>query len=552
MAVQPSVLYSKRPRQQPTKPHTELVVNSMCFFLSRHFQCVRDDEWIQHTHQYLVRCANPEYAKCIVDGALVHLDEGYSSPCHTCTGKFMQPRDAPVVWSRSPPDETTAAAQAAAVSYVNSLCDLVQLSSLPRWDNIYVDDGHEIKRTARMELACRFRKDHFHRGPRCGCCETNTQPELHNPSAAHRQSMARVYLFPWEQDGEADQQFAMEDAEEDVRQLTAAWDILTSQPELDTLNRLRMASTVGEIRVIPFYLELWDSRDRTQHVRDMWQRKQAEEGGAEGWKNEYNMAFVAHEDVDVDDESMDWEIRYRKRLVKLMIDIAAGDPGLPLERLRSVVQLCFRLLDVDLDRLALDETLGPAFGANLWDLHQRARSLSQDGLQDDRPAGSLWLNELKWEVLDYSFRRNRMLRYEDERVREAAIESTVTPLTAAQVAALPADRKECSFCFEELRNPSEHHAAMRMHCPSGHLIGRNCWMEAWRAKRLHEMDVEDGILCHSCAHFKIGDWRVPSSRWEVWLDDMKDIPDHLVQYFLEMHGGTTLPREGYQGLLPME
>ncbi|WYZ39749.1 hypothetical protein EsH8_IV_000090 [Colletotrichum jinshuiense] len=462
------------------------------------------------------------------------MTEDYGIPCHNCTAKFIHPVAEPVR-SRSHPNENHYAAKRAANGYAESLCDFLIMAMTSTAPDILNRQHQHVFRVSKMETACRFDKQHFHNGASCDCSETNTEPELHNMSAAMRRLVSRAYLFPyqglWPDTRPALQRTYWPDA---LFNTERTWDDPNSnhrplydhqvarhlqQPNLSILDHIGNPMMHGDapVTVIPFIKEYWDPSTRFDRLKQHGQLLLDSIGGLEGWLQRYTAAFGHYGNIHRDRVRQEYTLRLF--LTTMVTHQLAIDPGITYERALSIADVFARIWDPNPETIRNDPVVGvPLADAMIYLIVSARQSLMWN--PSYQFGGQIFSRDVKFLYSKYCLERNRDMRLEDERTREAAIEDTVTPLTALEVAALPPDQMECSLCMDDMSNPLEPHAAVRLKCPSGHLVGMNCWMEFWRKKRQVHMVQEDGILCHSCGHFKLGEWKAPVHRINLFANDV--------------------------------
>ncbi|KAK2758483.1 hypothetical protein CKAH01_05531 [Colletotrichum kahawae] len=525
----------------------------MCIFLSRHFSCQVNGAPDTHTHQYLVRCANPLYELCIIPDVLPTCDETYSFPCHGCTGKFIEPVTKPLIrrWNleipqspipEAPPaiEPRNAQEEEAIISYTHALCDIMIASTVPRWPSIPAGEDHlQLYRTSKMEMACRFSKDHFDKGGLCDCNETNKEPELHNIAVAMRQTVARTYLYPRENTGptklldargkvvkaidESRREYAWNDPMNTGHTFRGRAEAkMADQPDLSQLNHLKKPTSVGDIQVIPFFMDIWDNDKAhlfiNQYMQHDWNSKG---GGVDGWYKAYR-SFSKEKgdfftDVDLD---------LCMRLINTAKNLVINDSGLTFRRMFQVMRIFENLLF--LAPVGRDGVSQPALAClnKLLDLVRRGRGvLRRRHLPDlSEPlgfGGDAWYDQLRMMGMHHHFHRSRLIRKNDEFACATAVQNTVIPLSEEEIAALPEDKRDCAACGEEMGWPLEGHAAMRIKCPSRHLVGMNCWMKACRGKRLLQMGTND-IKCHSCGDFTVGEWEAAKPRSRMYCKEVSN------------------------------
>ncbi|KAE9581643.1 hypothetical protein CGCF415_v013166 [Colletotrichum fructicola] len=409
-------------------------------------------------------------------------------------------------------------------------------STVPRWPIIPADEDHlQLYRTSKMEMACRFSKDHFDKGGLCDCNRTNIEPELHNIAVAMRQTVARTYLYPREGThptpvlvggkivyvNEQKKEYAWDDpvnAGHTFRDEAMAK--MAGQSDLSQLNHLKRPTSVGEIQVIPFFMDIWDNDKAhiimSQSMEHDWNMK---EGGIEAWYEK----FLGHYGNEYDSVK-EIELNFRMRLINTANNLVINDCGLTFLRMFQVMRIFKNILFFEMEDWGKDPQLTPACASKLAELcRQGARPMPERKLLFGEPVGfggDAWFDQLRMLGMHHYFHRNRSLHREDEFASAAAIQNTVMPLSEEEIAALSDEDRECAICEKEMGWPLEGHAAMRIKCPSRHRVGMNCWMKTCRLKRLSERGRD--INCHSCADSKVGEWHAVESRDRVFAVDVRD------------------------------
>ncbi|KAF9878040.1 hypothetical protein CkaCkLH20_04616 [Colletotrichum karsti] len=475
----------------------------MCFFLTRHFSCVENGATVTHTHQYLVRCANPFYVDCIADGALPKMTQRYNISCHNCSGKWHHPTVAPsaVVYS---PAENKEAVHRAEQSYIREMCSLIAVSTYPRWPETPDDAKRDIYPVVKQELACRFNKDHFDNGNLCDCSDTNTHPELHNISAALRQVIARCYLLPWEWQETTSNKAEFPFPGKENPRFRFIGDRLKKQPELSALNHLKAPTTIGDIGVLDFFVEPWDWKQREMHMRQSFKANcWLSWGRPEVWYNDFN--DVMSPQTPLPDCQIADELDFRGQIVHKIFSLLTVDSGLSPDRAASIARVHTIIMSPDPNLLSRDQTFDEGTKRALHHITLRMPHFNHHNLTTPS-VGAAWTAEDENINTAYHLRRNRDLLLSDEDSRMRAIERAVVPLTRAEFDAL--DEPDCLICIEAMSYPGEPHAAVRFRCPSRHYVGMNCWMKAQRKKR--SVDSGRAIRCIACGdNYPLGEWPAP-------------------------------------------
>ncbi|TID01726.1 hypothetical protein CH35J_003405 [Colletotrichum higginsianum] len=182
---------------------------------------------------------------------------------------------------------------------------------------------------------------------------------------------------------------------------------------------------------------------------------------------------------------------------------AVSHSGLSPARAIAVAAVLTPLLDPNPSPIA---TIDVEITGLLQKLFQARKASEQERY---RFAGDMIAFEDSWRYTKYHLKRNREITLNDEHTREVAIENASIPLTEPEIERLRAAGSydvDCVVCDEEMGDPQDSHAAVRLKCDAHHSIGKNCWM---RFNRRKKGQYTDGIRCHSCADKIIGTWGVP-------------------------------------------
>ncbi|KAK1597098.1 uncharacterized protein LY79DRAFT_587567 [Colletotrichum navitas] len=514
----------------------------MCILLQRIYRCWKNDAWTQHPYSYLNRCANPRYADCIAPGALGMVTENYDVPCPSCTNEFFQTRHAPVRVTANlhTIDESSPRAQAAAQEYAKSLVEFLTMAFTPAGTVVDDADDQRAFRVCKMETACRFDKDHFDNGAFCTGAHwtdpkqkelfedipTNTWPELHNLGAAMRRTVSQGYLFPYR--GYWPCQMAVYDpvlVAQDNVQVVPVTDMNTERPRNEGVPDVRQPSYeycvqrhLGQpdiqvlknvvdpansqntpVAVIPFLKSKFDEGLRLEKI---WQETfcgaLVKFGGSDAWEDLWRQYSLA---------PADGERMMRCEFSLIATKLLCQDSGLSHARARAVADILVHIWEINPVRRG--ELVGPALLGPFEKLLEAGRDMMR--FWPYSFTGEMLFNEETLQYTQYHFKRNLALWLQDEHVRQRAIDDTFEPLTAGEVDALAAadgdpDAIDCVACGEEMARPPHAHAAVRLKCGAGHMIGKNCWTRSLRRKTGVQMD---GIRCHSCADKVLGPWKMP-------------------------------------------
>ncbi|OHX00984.1 hypothetical protein CSPAE12_00339 [Colletotrichum incanum] len=209
-----------------------------------------------------------------------------------------------------------------------------------------------------------------------------------------------------------------------------------------------------------------------------------------------------------------------RRVVSQGYLLLAQDSGLSDARARAVAEILVHVWVVN--PIARGKLVGPALLGLFEKVLDAGRKAVKDRLYNF--AGDMLATDAGLKFTQYYFMRNRELWLLNEYARQHAIESTVEPLGEQEIdhlrAAVP-DDMDCVACGEEMAHPPDAHAAVRLKCGAGHMIGMKCWTRALRRKKWVEMD---GIKCHSCADKILGPWKMPMNLHVVDAYDVANTP----------------------------
>ncbi|KAF6828199.1 hypothetical protein CPLU01_08678 [Colletotrichum plurivorum] len=364
----------------------------MCRLLTRFFDCEVDGKKTEHSYQYLERCANPEYASCIAEGALCHVSE--CDVLETSMNGMVL---------RSNPDQTALAPEQAVF----------------------------MMETCEKELACRFNKSHFSKGAYCDCAEANSAPELHNISAAIRQVVARANTFSEDGDVRVKREFKKADWQAVRASMFGGYHItresLAAQPNLSGLDHLRKPSAVDTTRVLPFAFETWDHRTRYDRLKMHYTTCINTRYDSRGcWKME--AAINAGELLNTFHADVDKSWQHRHRLMKVTMRLLSVDNGLTLVRCYSIIDLAMGLLG----QYGTDIKARGDLAQALYDLLHSSKTLMvllDTAVLDTIAVGEIFLVSERFMAMTHLLRRNREMRMKDEMVRLQAISDTYTRLT---------------------------------------------------------------------------------------------------------------------------
>ncbi|KAF6837537.1 hypothetical protein CMUS01_04962 [Colletotrichum musicola] len=478
----------------------------MCRLLTRFFDCEVDGDKVEHSYQYLERCANPEYSSCIAEGALCHVSEWYERSCHQCTGSFIHPMTRPARTQMSKTDEQSPAAQKAAISYFKSLSDVLE--------------------TSMNGMVLRSNPDQTALAPEqaCDCAEANSAPELHNISAAIRQVVARANTFSEDGDVRVKREFKKADWQAVRASMFGGYHItresLAAQPNLSELDYLRKPSAVDTTRVLPFAFETWDHRTRYDHLKRHYTTCINTRYDSRGcWKMEASinageLLNTFHADVE-----KSWQ--HRHRLMKVIMRLLSVDNGLTLVRCYSIIDLAMGLLGQYATDIKARDDLAEA----LYDLLHSSKTLMvllDTAVLDTIAVGEIYLVPERFMAMTHLLRRNREMAHEgrDENLQVIWDTRTHTRLTAEEMEKLRSQVKlgVCPICDEDVKPPGDGHQAVRLRCPGKHVPGMSCWTRMMSSRRL-KLTEEGGIPCHVCG-MRVGigtiRWaglRSPGSNW---------------------------------------
>ncbi|KZL75971.1 hypothetical protein CT0861_05228 [Colletotrichum tofieldiae] len=427
-------------------------------------------------------------------------------------------------------------------------------------DPVFEDtDDQRAFRVCKMETACRFDKDHFDNGAFCRGthCEdpkqkehfedipTNTWPELHNISAAMRRAVSQGYLFPyrgyWPCESEIYDPVLVAQGRADVVPVTyrnnerpqneGAPDVFQpsyesciqrhlGQPDLQVLKTAAnpVFSQNTPVTVIPFLKPRLDDRSRFDRIwKGVFFGTVMAIGGPDVWETRWLKFAQGYEADGVDPESE----RYLRNDISLIATrLLAHDSGLSDARAKAVAEILVYIWVVN--PITRGKLVGPALLGLFEKLLDTGRKAMEERMHSF--AGEMLATDAALKFTEYYFKRNRELWLHDEHVRQHAIENTVEPLSQQEIDHLRAadpDAVDCVACGEEMDYPPAAHAAMRLKCGAGHMIGMNCWTRALRRKKWVEMD---GIKCHSCADKILGPWKMPMNLHVVDAYNVANIP----------------------------
>ncbi|WQF75078.1 hypothetical protein CDEST_00092 [Colletotrichum destructivum] len=518
----------------------------MCYIIMRFYKCWANKATTEHRYSYLNRCANPRYAACVAPGALGILKETYDVPCPSCTYGFFQTRAQPkkTEWS-SGSAEDSPMSRAAAREYAKSLIEFL-IMAFTSADGIPAPgQDQRAFRVCKMEMACRFDKDHFENGPNCeaihceeqkdlfGDIKTNTWTEMHNISAAMRRAVSRGYLFPYrgywpcrgplydphlmahgvgyvvpvtdmnterpQNEGPSDT--SQESYESCVRRHLAQPAI----PSMTTAPRNPKDAQPKPTPVIPFLRPDWNDQAGFESIwRNVFRNQIVALQGEAIWKEIFlQCAQLQEPNKTFNRHDADEALSLRKDLCQLAARLISVDSGLPPARAIAVAAVMTPLLDPNPSPIA---TIDVEITGLLQKLFQARKASEQERY---RFAGDMIAFDDSWRYTKYHLKRNREITLNDEHTREVAIENASIPLTEPEIDRLRAAGSydiDCVVCDEEMGDPQDSHAAVRLKCDAHHSIGKNCWM---RFNRRKKGQYTNGIRCHSCADKIIGTWDVP-------------------------------------------
>lgn len=484
----------------------------MCILLTRKYACWGMDEGEPKGHypRYIRRCAIPDPSTCFNRNALYWRTEFYNTPCAECTGRFIAP-------SRDPFNVSTRmrlnkeANDAAAIAYAKALCFF--LYCMLRYHRYSDDDAiTDVYKACKIEVACRFDKDHFEEGAYCPCQEANEWPEYRNLSAALRRLPARGLLYPGEADV-ATRDWEMADDYPDIPLLQACvefFEAFCAQPLPGDVN-----PTIRDVPVLPFYY------NRHRRNGDLFNTLVFKIDEAfryydddEGWADEYLAHFAAPEDED----PLDWArlvLGVRRNLLYAVAHLVATDSGLPERRAHVVLDLFLNLAHIGEDWAegplhdqVASEMLDLA-DPDQWDpqITVFAMALTRTA----KPVADFFLDDNVFLEAEYHLSRSAELRVTDEHRREDAVDASLGDYaTQEECDALDETDRLCFICrtlmsvMGDGRAPPTNedesfafgHEAVRIKCRRGHLVGKKCFMEYWRTRRL--VEGSNAVLCDLC------------------------------------------------------
>ncbi|KAL2752331.1 hypothetical protein ACRALDRAFT_1072304 [Sodiomyces alcalophilus JCM 7366] len=485
----------------------------MCIYLIRQYTC-----WNNHGNQdlpghrpkYIRRCAIPDPRTCFERLALPWRSETYDVPCPECTGRFIVPSKAPVHVTTSIRTNREAN-NAAVVAYTKALCFFFQcVLGYHRFSD--PDTVTDLYKACKIEVACRFNKDHFEDGAYCLCQEANEWPEYRNLSAALRRLPARGLLYPGEDD-DMTRDLEMTDDWPDVplvESCAAFFDSFQAQPSPGEVNGL-----LDNVPVLPFHYD----RERRNGSLFISLIAKVNEAFAfhedeSGWIDQY----LEHHEAPEDEVPYDWALSVREVRRNLLLAVAhllANDNGLVDRRAHDIFDLFSNLARIGdewttggvHDHVADDMT-------RLADPHQWEPQLTLYELMQmnsERPHSDFFLREDVFLDTEWNLWQSAEMRIEDEHKREEAVEASLDrPLTQDEYDALDETDKQCFICRMPMSvqgadtfPPTDDdeafalgHDAVRLKCRMGHAVGKKCFMEYWRSKRLAD-GVHD-IVCDLC------------------------------------------------------
>ncbi|GKT95998.1 hypothetical protein Ct61P_13848 [Colletotrichum tofieldiae] len=292
------------------------------------------------------------------------------------------------------------------------------------------------------------------------------------------------------------------------------------QPDLQVLKTAAnpVFSQNTPVTVIPFLKPRLDDRSRFDRIwKGVFFGTVMAIGGPDVWETRWLKFAQGYEADGVDPESE----RYLRNDISLIATrLLAHDSGLSDARAKAVAEILVYIWVVN--PITRGKLVGPALLGLFEKLLDTGRKAMEERMHSF--AGEMLATDAALKFTEYYFKRNRELWLHDEHVRQHAIENTVEPLSQQEIDHLRAadpDAVDCVACGEEMDYPPAAHAAMRLKCGAGHMIGMNCWTRALRRKKWVEMD---GIKCHSCADKILGPWKMPMNLHVVDAYNVANIP----------------------------
>ncbi|ROT38066.1 hypothetical protein SODALDRAFT_324507 [Sodiomyces alkalinus F11] len=482
----------------------------MCIHLFRQYKCWGSDETAGHRPSYIRRCANPDPRTCYDSRALPWMREYYDISCPECSGRFVAPSQDPVRVTRSM-QTNREANDAAVVAYAKALCFFLH-SILSYRHSTPPESLVEIYKAFKIEVACRFNKDHFDHGAYCPCQEANEWPEYRNISAAQRRLPARGLLYPREDQPHLRGQ-----------EMTVDWpEVPLAEECAEYFASFRAQPSPGELNplldgtpVLPFY---YNRAGRTAPLfRALIDRvHEAFEYYTDdrGWSDQYLATHGSPEG----EEAQQWALNVleiRRTLLFCVAHFIANDNGLTESRAHEVFDLFFNLSRIGDDWVAGDiheevvADITRLSDPDEWDPQLTVFELAQASLV--QPYSLVFLRDGIFLELEYHLWRSAEMRISDEHSREEAVEQSLGAyVTQEEYDALDETDRRCFICYMPMSvkgattgppaNDDEAfalgHDATRITCRVGHVVGKKCFMEYWRTRRL--VEGADRVLCDLC------------------------------------------------------